>query len=85
MKQNIASRRQRRKEKEALRPGPRECKAGHETNNYEEFRVRWRKLCTLGKGGQNTGEWRWVLQTQYSPQKTEKDREREGWDMIKSV
>ena len=48
----------REKEKVADGPGSRECKAGYETNNCGELRVRWRKLCALGEGGQNMSELR---------------------------
>ena len=61
LKQNMVSRRQRKREKLAVGPGSRECKAGHETNNCGELRVRWRGLCALGKGGQNMSVSRWVL------------------------
>ena len=39
--------------------GFRECEAGYETNNCEEFRVRWRGPLHLN-GGQNMGVSRWV-------------------------
>ena len=62
-KQNTAFIRERKREKLAVGPGPRECKAGYETNNCGELRVRWRELCALGEGGQNMGVLMWVLQT----------------------
>ena len=75
MEQKVASRRQRKREKVAFGPGPREYKAGHETSNCGELRVRWRGLCALSKGGgQNTSVPRRVVQTEHCPQKTEKER-----------
>ena len=50
-KQNTAFIRERKREKLAVGPGPRECKHGYETNNCGELRVRWRKQCALGEGG----------------------------------
>ena len=40
LKQNMASRRQRKREKVTVGPGSRECKAIYETNNFGELRVR---------------------------------------------
>ena len=36
-------------------PGLRNCKAGYETTNCGELRVRWRGLRALGESGQNMG------------------------------
>ena len=58
LEQNRASRRQRKIEKAAVGPGPRECKAGHEPNNFGELRVRWGGLCALGNGGAEHGRAR---------------------------
>ena len=50
----MVSRRQRKREEVAAGPGPRELKAGHETNNCGELIVRWRGLRAL-KGGAEHG------------------------------
>ena len=52
-----------KREKVALEPGSRDCKAGYETSNCGELRVRWRELCALGEGGQKMSVPRWVLQS----------------------
>ena len=44
LKQNIASRRQRKSEKVTVGPGSGKCQDGYEKNNYGELRVRWREL-----------------------------------------
>ena len=44
MKQNMASRRERKREKVGVGPGVIEFEAGYETNNFVELRVRWRGL-----------------------------------------
>ena len=69
LKQNMASRGQRKRGKVAVGPGSGECKAGYETNNCGELRVRWRGLCALGEGGQNMGVPKWVLQKGLCPNK----------------
>ena len=50
-KQNTAFRRERKRWKVAVGPGSGECKAGYETDNCGELRVRWRELFALGEGG----------------------------------
>ena len=62
MKQNMASRGERKRDKVRVGPGLRECEARYETKNCGEFRVRWRELCALGEG-HNMGVSRWVSQT----------------------
>ena len=62
-KQNVVFRRERKREKVAVGPGSEECKAGYETNNRCDLRVRWRKLCALGEGEQDISVLRWVLRT----------------------
>ena len=52
-KQNTAFIIERKREKLAVGPGSDECKAGYETYNCGELRVRWRELCTLGEVEQN--------------------------------
>ena len=49
MKHNMASRRQRKREKEVVGPGPRELKSGYEKKS-EELRVKRRGLCALKEG-----------------------------------
>ena len=55
MKQKMASRRQRKREKVAVGPRPREYKARYKTKSCGEFRVRWRGLFILEEGRENTG------------------------------
>ena len=52
-KQNTAFRRVRRGVKVAVGPGSGDCKAGYETSNCGELRVRWRELCALGEGAEH--------------------------------
>ena len=51
-KQNTAFIKERKREEVAVGPGPRECKAGYETNNCGELRVRCRGLRALEGNGQ---------------------------------
>ena len=60
LKQKMAFRRERRREKVRVGPGLRECQVRYETNNCGEKRVRWRGPSAL-KGGQNMSVPRWVL------------------------
>ena len=53
LKQKMVSRRERKREKMAVGPGSIECKAGHETENCCELRVRWRGLWALKGGGKH--------------------------------
>ena len=69
-KQNMVSRRQRKREKVTAGPGSRECKAGYGTNNYGELRLRWRGLRALAERGQNTSVSKRVLQTELGRYKT---------------
>ena len=85
MKQNMASRRERKRAKLRSESGLRECKAGYETSHCGELRVRWRELCALGEGGQNMSVLRRVLQKELGRYKTEKEREIEGWARMKGV
>ena len=62
-KQIMVFRRERKRGKVAVGPGSGECKAGYETNNRCDLRVRWRKLCALGEGEQDISVLRWVLRT----------------------
>ena len=54
-KQSMSSRRQRKREKVAVGPGPRQCKAGDETKICGKLRLRWGGLCALGNGGAENG------------------------------
>ena len=69
LKQNMVSRRQIKREKMAVGPGPGTCKAGHKTSYCGEMRVRWRGLCAF-KGGAEHERVKVVLQTQQGLQKT---------------
>ena len=84
MKQNMASRREREKERGEVRAGQglKGGGAGYETKKCGELRVRWRGLCALGEMVQNTGVPRRALQTEHGRYKTEKERESEGWARI---
>ena len=53
LKQNMASRRQRKREKVAAGPGSRELKAGYETNSCAELRVKLSGLCALIEGAEH--------------------------------
>ena len=53
LKHNMVSRRQKKREKVAVGPGPSECKTGRETDNCGELRVRWKGLCALKVGGEH--------------------------------
>ena len=79
MKQNTAFRRERKREKVVAGPGSRECKAGYETNNRGESRVRWQGLCALGEGGGlvkvGVAKITWPIQ----------DIEKDGESQIKAV
>ena len=44
MKHNTASRRERKRKKVSVGPGLSEFKAGYETKNWVDLRVRWRGL-----------------------------------------
>ena len=55
MKQKMASMRETKREKLGVGPELEECKAGHETSNCVELRVRWRGRYALGEGGQDMG------------------------------
>ena len=46
----------------AVGPGPKECKAGYETNNCGDLHIRWRELFAFGEGGKNMSAPRRVLQ-----------------------
>ena len=41
--------------------------------------MRWRRLCALGKGGEEYANARWVLQTEHGLQKTGKEKENDVW------
>ena len=62
-KQIMVFRREKKRGNVALGPGSGECKAGYETNNRCDLRVRWRKLCALGEGEQDISVLRCVLRT----------------------
>ena len=84
MKQNMASRRERKSEKVRVGPRLRQCEARYETGNCGEFCVRWRGLCALGEGGEEHGRVpRLMLQTELGRYKTKKKRESEGWARVK--
>ena len=61
------------RERVMVGPGLRVFKAGYETKNCGEFRVRWRGLCALGERGQNRGVPKWVLQTKLCWYKTKRE------------
>ena len=61
LKQNITFGRYIKTGKGSVGPGPKNCKAGYETNNCWELRVKWRGLYALGEGGQHMGVPKWVL------------------------
>ena len=69
--------REKKREKVAVGQGPRECKAGYETNNCGELRVRWRELFALGEGMQNMGVLMRVLQTELGRYRFQISRHRE--------
>jgi len=62
-KQIMVFRRERKREKVAVGPGPGGCAAGYGTKNCCDLRVRWRELCALGEGEQDISVLRWVLRT----------------------
>ena len=70
MKQNMAFRRQGKREKVMVGPGSREFKAGYDTKTCDELRIRWRELCALREWGQNMSVQRWVLQRELGRYKT---------------
>ena len=69
LKQNMVSRRQIKREKMAVGPGPGKCKTGHKTSYCGELRVRWSRLCAF-KGGAEHERVKVVLQTEQGLQKT---------------
>ena len=74
----------RKTEKVVIGPGSKEYIAGYETNRCGELRVRWRGLVDRWEAGHGRVS-RGVLQSEHGLQKTEKERESDGWARIKIV
>ena len=68
MKQNMALRRKRKREKVVIGRGPREFEAGFEINSCREFRVRWRMLVGRWEVGHGRAS-RGVLDTEHGLKK----------------
>ena len=82
---STVSRRQRKREKVTVWPGPRSFKAGHETDNFEEFCVRWRGPCASKGGAEHERAKVSFTNITSSPEERERGRESGGCTRTKRV